>query len=145
MTTLAILLSTAKVNLVSARHEGEATELLALLKRTLAAESATVYEVCDAVLGIMGTLTRSYASIHPPTHPPTNQSPHTQVAFEFVGLLLRFLYPLDAQGKPTYREGEPPQDPDVAVAAHTLAEEVGSGEWRGGWGGYICTQGVWTA
>lgn len=45
MTTLAILLSTAKVNLVSSRHEAAAGELLALLRRTLEAESTTVYEV----------------------------------------------------------------------------------------------------
>lgn len=67
MTTLAILLSTAKVNLVSARHEGEATELLALLKRTLAAESTTVYEVCDAVFDIIIGAADSFFSIHQST------------------------------------------------------------------------------
>lgn len=45
ITMLAILLSTARVNLVSARHEEAARELLGLLKRTLEAESTTVYEV----------------------------------------------------------------------------------------------------
>lgn len=46
------------------------------------------------------------------------------MAFEFAGLLLRFLYPLDAEGQPTYQNGAPPQDPDVAPAAHGLAGQV---------------------
>lgn len=64
----------------------------------------------------------------PTPHRNTNQH---KVAFEFAGLLLRSLHPLDAQGQPTYREGEPPRDPDVAAAAHTLALDVSEkgGRW----------------
>lgn len=45
ITTLAILLSTAQVNLVSRRHEEAAQALVGLLKRTLESQSTTVYEV----------------------------------------------------------------------------------------------------
>lgn len=50
--------------------------------------------------------------------------PTTQVAFEFAGLLLRFLYPLDAEGQPTYVEGAPPADPEVAGMARDLPAQV---------------------
>lgn len=52
------------------------------------------------------------------------------MAFEFVGLLLRFLYPLDAHGQPTYTEGQAPQVPEVAEIARELPTHVGD---RMGW------------